>query len=128
MTDVVVTVPMSFGLDQWIEEGDLPGEEWSGMEYAFYLGGHAPNIEPGERVYVVYHGLLRGYAPLVRLEKMNNGFKLIRRGNAVAVSIPDYIKGFRGFRYRWWRRSDEFAFPDWMEDQPDSHPAIKDLP
>ena len=28
--DVVVTVPKSFGLDTWIEEGDAAGEPWSG--------------------------------------------------------------------------------------------------
>ena len=31
--DVVVTVPLSFGLDTWIAEGDAAGEEWSGEEW-----------------------------------------------------------------------------------------------
>ena len=33
MTDVVVTVPLSFGLDTWIAEGDAAGEPWSGKDW-----------------------------------------------------------------------------------------------
>src|ERR1700687_1060120 len=31
MSDVVVTVPLSFGLDRWIDEGDAAGEPWTGQ-------------------------------------------------------------------------------------------------
>lgn len=34
MADVIVTVPMSFGLLNWIDEGDPAGEPWSGEEWA----------------------------------------------------------------------------------------------
>lgn len=118
MPDVVVTVPLSFGLDQWVAEGDLPGSEWSGLESHFYLGGALPHIEPGERVYVVYNGALRGYAPLVRREIYGGSprrFALVRHGGAVAVTIPERIRGFRGFRYRWWDRSAEVPFPNWSD-------------
>lgn len=111
--DVVVTVPKSFGLDTWINEGDLPDEKWSGLEWHFYLGAGAPQIQPGERVYIVYNGKLRGYSPLVRFERINRGGALVRHNGAVAVTIPEYIKGFRGFRYRWWSLVDEIPFPDW---------------
>lgn len=111
--DVVVTVPNSFGLDTWINEGDLPGEKWSGLEWHFYLGAGVPKISPGERVYVVYNGKLRGYSPLVRLEHIGRGGALVRHNGAVAVTIPEYIKGFRGFRYRWWNLVDEIPFPGW---------------
>jgi len=118
--DVVVTVPKSFGLKTWIEEGDLPGEEWSGLEWHFYLFGLLPNIKPGERVYVVYNGKLRGYSELVRVElgeKYKNGmwsFALVRHNDAEAVTIDEYIRGFRGWKYRWWRREDEKPFPEWQ--------------
>jgi len=118
--DVVVTVPKSFGLDQWIAEGDAAGEAWSGEEWHFYLGGHAPNIQKCERVYIVYNGKLRGYAPLVRVERYLDesgtipSYALVRHGGAVAVTIDQTIKGFRGVRYRWWNYEDEKLFPDWM--------------
>lgn len=114
MSDVIVTVPQSFGLDTWIDEGDAAGDPWSGTEWDFYLGGMPPTIKPGERVYVVYKGKLRGYAPLVRIDRQGPGrYSLVRHGGAVAVTIPRFIQGFRGFRYRDWDRSAEVAFPDW---------------
>jgi hypothetical protein len=115
VTDVVVTVPKSFGLDTWIEEGDAAGEPWSGLEWHFYLGGYPPKIEAGERVYVVYNTLIRGYSPLVRVERNGIGrFALVRHGDAVAVTVPLLpISGFRGWRYRWWDRATEVPFPEW---------------
>ena len=113
--DVVVTVPKSFGLVAWIAEGDSAGEPWSGEEWHFYLGGFPPEIRPGERVYIVYNGVLRGYSPLVRIDYLPGGrYGLVRHGDAVAVSISEYIKGFRGFRYRWWEYVQEQPFPDWQ--------------
>lgn len=112
--DVCVTVPKSFGLDRWIEEGDPAGTPWSGEEWHFYLGGHPPDIEPGDRVYVVYNGKLRGYAPLVRIERYLGGrYALVRHGGAVACTIEEPILGFRGFRYRWWERASEKPFSEW---------------
>lgn len=112
MSDVVVTVPKD-RWEEWITEGDLPGEEWNGTyEYAFYVPSRPP-IDPGERVYIVAHGKLRGYAPLAHLDPVRSGYALIRYGGAVAVTIPEPIRGFRGWRARWWNREDEVPFPDW---------------
>lgn len=119
MSDVVVTVPKSFeyaglvGLAAWVAEGDLPGEAWSGQDSHFYMGGAPPVIKPGERVYVVCEGKLRGYAPLVRVERYDRSYALVRRGGAVAVTIPEPVRGFQGFRYRWWERDVEVSFPEW---------------
>ena len=120
--DVVVTVPKTFeyvglrGLAAWVEEGDLPGEEWSGQDSHFYLGGKPPTILLGERVYVVCEGKLRGYAPLVRVERYGRGhFALVRRSGAVAVTIPQPVRGFQGYRYRWWGYDAEVPFPDWQQ-------------
>ena len=116
MSDVVVTVPQHLWED-WLDEGDLPGEPWSGEEWHFYLSGAVPRILPGERVYVVAHGRLRGYAPLVRIERGEEPwqFALVRHGGAVAITVPEVIPGFRGWRYRWWDRSLEAPFPAWQE-------------
>ncbi len=112
MSDVVVTVPMGVWFD-WIDEGDAAGEPESGEEWGFIMGGPPPRMQPGERVYVVAHGLLRGYAPLVRIARTDQGFALCRKGGAVAVTIPEAIPGFRGWRAPWWKREDEVPFPRW---------------
>lgn len=120
--DVVVTLPKSFrwngnkpGLASWVAEGDAAGGHETGEEYCFTCGVFRPRIEPGERVYVVHFGRLIGYAPLVRVSVEYGGrFGLIRAGGAVAVTIDEEIPGFRGFRYRWWDRSIERPFPDWL--------------
>ena len=117
--DVVVTVPKSFGLQRWIEEGDPAGTPWSGKYWAYYLQA-VPDIKSGERVYIVYNGRLRGYSPLLQCKTRNLQRKakcaLIRGGDAVAVTIPEIIIGFMGFRYRWWDYSVEQPFPDWRQE------------
>lgn len=109
----------------WLGEGDLAlvdapapwGEEY---EYGFVITGRRPpKIEAGERVYIVAHARLRGYAPLVGIgDGSRFGGKpaskaLIRRNGAVAVTRPGDITGFQGWRYRWWERDEEIPFPDW---------------
>lgn len=116
MADVVVTVPKRLWTE-WLDEGDLPGDEDTGETYAFSLWGSPPDIQPGERVYIVAHGKLRGYASLTELinEPSWGRFHLIRGGGAVACTIDEPIVGFRGWRYVWWDRCDERPFPDWWE-------------
>ena len=114
MADVVVTVPKWFGLDTWIAEGDAAGEPESGQEWDFYCGGALPDIDPGERVYVVFNNAIRGYAPLVHLQEIDyRRFSFVRRGRAIAVTIPEVVRGFQGWRYRWWDTAIEQPFPDW---------------
>jgi hypothetical protein len=68
------------------------------------------------RFYVVSNGRLRGWAPIVRVDITGDGgFEIIRRGGAVACTIPEPIPGFRGLRVRWWKRQDEIEFPDWRQ-------------
>lgn len=67
----------------------------------------------------------RGYASLVRIDtpatsayvaqRGKYAFSLVRGGGAVAVTIPEYVQGFRGWRYRWWEREAEVAFPNWQD-------------
>lgn len=127
--DVVVTVPKA-KWPEWLSEGDLANGDqpaiWDGeQEYGFTFGAgaHVPDIEPGERVYVVAHGKLRGYSPLVEIDTVSperfggqpGGFALVRLGDAVAVTIGLEIRGFQGWRYRWWNRAAEEPFPDWQK-------------
>lgn len=111
MADVCVTVPKD-RWTEWLTEGDLPGEAWRGGESFFYVS-HPPRIAPGERVYVVSHGRLRGYAPLEQVNLVEGRWALRRRAGAVACTIPGQILGFRGVRYRWWDRTVERPFPEW---------------
>ena len=118
MSDVVVTVPKGMWAE-WIAEGDLPGESSGEYESHFWLNGFAmPVIHPGDRVYIVAHGRLRGYAPLRYTEHFcslrSDRTCLVRNGDAVAVTIAEPIRGFQGWRYRWWEREDEQPFPEWQ--------------
>lgn len=118
--DVVVTVPARLW-SGWLNEGDAADEaRREGVEYWFNLSSRPRGVHPGARVYVVAHGKLRGYAPLHRIDpdprsRSGRGCLLIRRGGAVAVTIDEPVRGFLGYRYRWWDRDAEKPFPNWKE-------------
>lgn len=114
MVDLVGTCPKDFW-PEWIAEGDAAGDPETGEEWGWYTGhSYIHLINPGDRFYVVAHGLLRGYAPVTRVEINVYGKGFIgRRGGAVACTIDDPIPGFRGLRERWWSRDAERPFPDW---------------
>ena len=127
--DVCVVVPKNFtwsgalgkrGYAAWLAEGDPPNSPWSGTLWEYTTWGTQPDIQPGERVYVVCEGRLVGYAPLVRLDfeliRHAQGFvTLIRGGGAVAVTIPEPVQGFRGWRPRFWSRDQEIPVPESKE-------------
>lgn len=121
MPDLVVTCPKNLWRE-WIAEGDAAGEPPTGETWAWFLGGARPNIAPGERLYVVAHGLLRGYAPVVEVRATERGWAILRRAGAVAVTIDERIPGFRGVRRRWWETSIERAFPEWKSDMVPARP------
>lgn len=113
MADLVVTVPKWFW-GEWIEEGDAAGEPPSGEEWGFYLGGAGrPDIGRGDRLYIVAHGRLRGYAPVTRVVRDGDRWVICREAGAVAVTIDEPIQGFRGWRRRWWDQALEKPFPTW---------------
>lgn len=123
MADIVVTVPKHLW-SSWLDEGEVPGAPREGFDYHFWFYGGLPTIEPGERVYIVAHGKLRGYAPLVEIEQSCRlrpaAHCLLRRGGAVAVTLYngaliERVDGFRGYRYRWWDREIERPFPHWRK-------------
>jgi hypothetical protein len=137
VADVVVTVPKALW-SEWLGEGDLaysehlpegpygavvlnPPRPWEGFnEYGFNVGHRRPAIERGERLYIVSHGRLRGYSPVVGVEQTlrfggrNHGnWAIVRRGDAVAVTVPWEMRGFQGYHYRTWAYNDEVPFPNW---------------
>lgn len=109
MVDLVGTCPKGFWRE-WIAEGDAAGEPESGTEWRWFTAHpYRALIKPGERFYVVAHGRLRGYAPVIAV----TGHAIIRRGGAVALTIDEPVLGFRGLRKRWWDRARERPFPEW---------------
>jgi hypothetical protein len=115
--DICVTVPKQLW-QEWLDEGDLPDDPLTFTDYHFWFSGPLPlEADTGSRCYIVAHGRLRGYAPLVAVERRcvlrPSAHCFMRRGGAVAVTIDEPIRGFQGWRYRFWRREDERSFPGW---------------
>ena len=124
MIDLVATCPKDFW-EQWIAEGDAAGDPETGELWHWYTNHNlATHINPGSRFYIVAHGKLRGWAPVFRIDdysslpyecKADTRYAIVRRGGAVACTIPEPIPGFRGLRVRWWKSEDEVPFPDWKK-------------
>ena len=122
MADLVGTCPKDFW-EEWIAEGDAASE--NGIVFAsitmedwhwYTKDRKAISIHPGERFYVVAHGKLRGWAPVVRVDQFGHGeYGIVRRGCALACTIAEPIPGFRGLRLRWWDRAIEVPFPNWKK-------------
>jgi hypothetical protein len=124
LSDLVVTCPARFW-ESWIAEGDAAGDRYTGEEWAWQGSGKLPPIDPGDRLYVVARGRLRGWAPVTRLAILGikprevpwghdvQRWEICRRGDAVACTIGVAIRGFQSWRYRWWKREDELDFPHW---------------
>jgi hypothetical protein len=103
----------------WLAEGDLPGAD-DGWESHWMFAGAPPEIRPGDRVYIVAYERLRGYAPFQYVEERcaldRSRRCLVRWAGAEAVTIAEPIRGFQGWRYRWWERAAERPYPNWMTD------------
>ena len=118
MPDVVATCPQR-SWAEWLAEGDCAGERTTGEEYAWLTGAMlAGKAKPGDRLYIVAFGRLRGWAPIVRVEHeaLSLGYhqySIVRAARAVACTLEAPVPGFRGLRRRWWDRADELPFPDW---------------
>lgn len=117
-----MTLPKKFGLKRWIEEGDAAGDPPHPQtllgERTYWWGvPSVPKIRSGARVYVVYDGRLIGYSHLVEIRQWMGKPRayLIHGGGAVAVTIDEPIRGFQGYRYRWWDHDQEKPFPDWKK-------------
>jgi hypothetical protein len=130
MADQVATVPMNLWWS-WLAEGGLAPtdgttpEPWDGeTESHFWLPALPRNVHAGDRLYIVAHGYVRGYAPVAYVEdvcRLNpHRACLVRRGGAVAVTPcptggrPMYVRGFQGARERWWPREVEQPFPHYQ--------------
>jgi hypothetical protein len=123
MADLVVTVPRD-RWSAWVREGDAAGDPSTGKEWGWFcrVDSPVPPIVTGERLYVCSWGRLRGYAPVTRVLRRRDVWVICRRAGAVAVTIPERIHSFRGWRERWWDREVERAFPDWrIKGTPDAN-------
>jgi hypothetical protein len=111
----VVCLPVSSFHNWWNEEGtpEFPNEH----EYDWVVGRRPPNtiIPHSSRLYIVCGGLLRGFAPILRVDPWDaKHWALVRDGrSAEAVTVDAPIRSFRGWRYRWWDRREEGPFTDW---------------
>jgi hypothetical protein len=118
MVDLVVTCPKGFWWE-WIAEGDAAGDPPTGEEWGWWMSdrGPRPPIGPGDRLYIVAWGRLRGWAPVTRLHHErgteSGSWVICREAGAVACTVAREIPGFRGWRRVWWSRADEQPFPDW---------------
>ena len=113
MPDLVGTCPKDFW-EEWIAEGDAAGTPETGEEWGWYTGDRkAASMHHGDRFYVVAHGKLRGWAPIVCVQHPGSGFIICRRGGAIACTIAQPILGFRGLRARWWKYEEEQPFDNW---------------
>ena len=117
--DLVGTCPKDFW-GEWLAEGDCAGDEYSSWGYHWVTRSRlALKIKPGDRFYIVAHGKLRGYATagvtLSNPDATGHTFAIVRGGGAVACTIDEPIKGFRGLRKRWWKREDEKPFENWRK-------------
>ena len=73
MSDLVGTCPKGFW-EEWIAEGDAASENGlvfpsiTGMDWSWCTRDRkAISTEYGDRFYVVAHGKLRGWAPVIRV-------------------------------------------------------------
>ena len=117
MTDLVVTVPKG-RWKEWLAEGDCAGDAATGQTYEFFVGTTPPPIAPGERLYIVAWGLLRGWAPVVRAfgrprREGGANYYIVRGAGAEACTLAEPIRGFQGWRKVHWLRSKEQPFEDW---------------
>jgi len=112
--DLVVTVPKALWV-AWLLEGDAAGQPETGEEWVFRTYGQRPTAEPGDRLYIVAWNLVRGYAPVTRVDRCGTGnvWGIFRKAGAVACTIGEEVIGFRGWRRRWWDRALETPFPSW---------------
>lgn len=76
-----------------------------------------PNVQPGDRIYVVYNSLLRGYAPLVQHHPCDGKFLPLDLNAAAFVPCslewrygPDFRYSWRGVRFN---EACLHPFPEW---------------
>ena len=110
--DIVVTVPKrEYKTDAAEDELLALGE--SG---AFWAMNRRPLLSPGERVYFVKEGKITTSMKVDRIESGEAQCDLTGRtwpGKCIIhmtdlrTEEPIEVKGFRGFRYRWWKNHTE---------------------
>lgn len=122
--DIIVTTPKSEMANSAREAADCLAA--GGGEYFRRFGMNAtdPNCFPGNRVYYVEDGYVRGFAVVDRIRNYSilvrcattgrdwpAGFYVIMRADSWHWIAPIPMRGFQGFRYaRGWRNGDDHQY------------------
>jgi hypothetical protein len=109
MSDIIITWPKRRALESYLEELK---KAWLAGRVIGYRVASRPNVEEGDRCYVVHSGKLRGWNEIFAVEyrgdvidplthkPMRPGYYIIR--DAEWHPCPEPLKemvGFRGYRY-----------------------------
>lgn len=106
MPDIVMTIPKSISWEDYEREILAAGQHMV-MNYRV---PNRPKIEPGERCYIVHHGVVRGYMNVVGVafrpgfyctttgRYWPEGWYVQRSGQFFKID-PIPMKGFQGYRY-----------------------------
>lgn len=117
--DIIVTIPKKRLAQVEVEEADMKrrlasGEQpikagqREGLAYFWALGVKPARLVPGDRVYFVWEGAVRGWHEVIHLgEDLTCDLTGIPYAGCCIVLAPEihdlypivYMKGFRGFKY-----------------------------
>ncbi len=107
MTDLVITWPKTRPLDSYLEECEKAAEAGFVVNYRV---ANRPDVEIGDRCYVVYDGAVRGWQVIYGCwwrddvtdpttgRLMKPGYYVVRDPAWNPIE-PIPMKGFQGFRY-----------------------------
>ena len=106
--DIVVTIPKSEYENDDMETGVF---QQGGYEQFWQLSKCPKKLNIGDRVYFIKHGCVESSMKVTRIEKAAQtkcdvtgrvwSGVLIFLSDLAYVDGPE-VRGFRGFRYRWW--------------------------
>jgi len=108
MEDWIITIPKSIPWEKYEEELDAAAKDPDIV--LNYRLGYKPNAKPGDRVFVVHDGEIKGFQKVVDVVEEKKGFKClstgqnwpagfyIQRGGPFHEIDPIRMKGFRGIR------------------------------
>ena len=92
--DIVVTLPKHWGIEHLQEKIDDIGPYWE-ME-----NQNPTKLKKGDRVFIVFDGIVRGSFLVKNLEFVGNFCMIDFQGGSYQAIKPIKMKGFRSFRYR----------------------------
>jgi hypothetical protein len=124
--DIIVTTPKSQMANAAQEAADCL-RDGGGEYFRRFAIGQAPNVEPGDRVYYVEDGYIRGFAVVRDTQRMEDGgmtcdttrrswppgFYVFMRADSWQWIAKIPWPGFQGFRYARYRYGGQFT-REWL--------------